>query len=178
VKIIETEIHLSITPYSPQTQLVVATNAGAADDFMDTINPYFDGDGNSGSISTFGTRSSIYYTLQGQGVSIRHKLNDKTELSVGYLARNGNNPAPGSGLLGGGFGALAQIGDQTGENSKIAVTYTRSFNADPGTGSLNANLGGISNNFGLQGSFELSPQLALGGWAGYAQNQWLYTRLA
>jgi len=127
VKIIETEIHLSITPYSSQTQLVVAANAGAADDFTDTINPYFDGDGNSGSISTFGTRSSIYYTLQGQGVGIRHKLNDKTELSVGYLARNGNNSAPGSGLLGGGFGALAQIGYQMGENSKIAVTYTRSL---------------------------------------------------
>ena len=158
-------------PLSPQTQLVVAANAGAADDFTDTINPYFDGDGNSGSISTFGTRASIYYTFQGQGVGIRHKFNDKTELSVGYLARNGNDPAPGSGLLGGGFGALAQIGYQTGENSKVAVTYTRTFNSDPGTGSLNANLGGISNNFGLQGSFQLSPQLALGGWAGYTQNQ-------
>ncbi len=158
-------------PLGPQTQMVVAANAGAADDFTDTINPYFDGDGNSGSISTFGTRASIYYTFQGQGAGIRHKLNDKTELSVGYLARNGNNPAPGNGLIGGGFGALAQIGYQTGENSKVAVTYTRSFNSNPDTGSINANLGGISNNFGLQGSFQLSPQFALGGWAGYTQNQ-------
>ena len=158
-------------PLTPQTQLVVAANAGAADDFTDTINPYFDGDGASGSISTFGNRPSIYYTVQGQGVGVRHKLNDSTELSVGYLARSGNDPATGSGLLGGGYGALAQVSFKTGENSKVGVTYTRTFNSDPGTGSLNANLGGISNNFGLQGSFQLNPQFALGGWAGYTQNQ-------
>ncbi|MCY7337390.1 MAG: carbohydrate porin, partial [Chamaesiphon sp.] len=51
-------------PLTPKTQLVVAANAGAADDFTDTINPYFDGDGASGSISTFGNRPSIYYTVQ------------------------------------------------------------------------------------------------------------------
>jgi Carbohydrate-selective porin, OprB family len=158
-------------PLAPQTQLVVAANAGAADDFTDTINPYFDGDGASGSISLFGNRPSIYYTVQGTGVGIRHKLNDTTELSVGYLARNGNNPATGNGLLGGGYGALAQVSFKTGENSKVGVTYTRSFNSDPGTGSLNANLGGISNNIGVQGIFQVSPQLALGGWAGYTQNQ-------
>ena len=158
---------------SPQTQVVVAANAGASDDFTDTINPYFDGDGASGSISAFGNRPSIYYTVQGQGVGIRHKLSDNTELSVGYLARNGNNPTPGNGLFGGGYGALAQLTFKTGENSKVGVTYTRTLNSDPGTGSTNANtpLSGNSNNFGVEGSFQLNPQLALGGWAGYTQNQ-------
>ena len=158
---------------SPQTQVVVAANAGASDDFTDTINPYFDGDGASGSISLFGNRPSIYYTVQGQGVGIRHKLSDSTELSVGYLARNGNNPASGNGLFGGGYGALAQLTFKTGENSKVGVTYTRTLNSDPGTGSINANtpLSGNSNNFGLEGSFQLNPQFALGGWAGYTQNQ-------
>ncbi|WP_309731391.1 iron uptake porin [Chamaesiphon sp. OTE_75_metabat_556] len=158
-------------PLTPQTQVVVAANAGAADDFADTINPYFDGDGASGSISAFGNRPSIYYTVQGQGVGIRHKLNDTTELSLGYLARAGNDPATGSGLLGGDYGALAQISFKTGENSKVGLTYTRTFNSDPGTGSSNANLGGISSNYGVQGSFQLSPQFALGGWVGYTQNQ-------
>ncbi len=158
-------------PLSPQTQVVVAANAGASDDFTDTINPYFDGDGASGSISAFGNRPSIYYTVQGSGVGIRHKLGDTTELSLGYLARNGNNPATGNGLFGGAYGALAQLTFQTGENSKVGLTYTRTFNSDLGTGSTNANLGGLSNNFGLQGSFQLSPQFALGGWAGYTQNQ-------
>jgi hypothetical protein len=161
---------------TPQTQMVIAANAGAADDFTDTINPYFDGDGASGSISTFGNRPSIYYTLQGQGVGIRHKLSDTTELSLGYLARSGNTPAAGSGLFGGGYGALAQISFKTGENSKVGLTYTHSFNPDrnvsiPGTGSNNANLVGASDNFGVAGSFQLSPQFVLGGWAGYTQNK-------
>ncbi len=160
-------------PLSPQTQMVVAANAGASDDFTDTINPYFDGDGASGSISAFGNRPSIYYTVQGAGVGIRHKLGDKTELSLGYLARNGNTPGAGNGLFGGAYGALAQLTFQTGENSKIGVTYTRTLNSNPGTGSTNANptAAGLSNNFGLQGSFQLSPAFALGGWVGYTQNQ-------
>lgn len=81
---------------SPQTQVVVAANAGASDDFTDTINPYFDGDGASGSISAFGNRPSIYYTVQGAGVGIRHKLSEGTELSVGYLASNANTPTTGN----------------------------------------------------------------------------------
>jgi Carbohydrate-selective porin, OprB family len=158
-------------PLTPQTQVVVAANAGAADDFADTINPYFDGDGNSGSISAFGNRPSIYYTVQGAGVGIRHKLSENAEFTLGYLARTANDPALGNGLLGGGYGALVQLSFKTGENSKVGLTYTRSLNSDFGTGSLNANQGGLSNNYGVQGSFQLSPQFALGGWAGYTQNQ-------
>jgi hypothetical protein len=158
-------------PLTPQTQGVIIANAGVADDFTDTINPYFDGDGGTGSISFFGNRPPIYYTVQGAGVGIRHKLSDSTELSLGYLGRGANNPALGNGLFGGGYGAIAQLTFKTGENSKIGVTYTRSLNSDPGTGSTNANAGGSSNNYGLQGSFLLSPQFALGGWAGYTQNQ-------
>ncbi len=156
---------------SPQTQMVVAANAGASDDFADTINPYFDGDGASGSISAFGNRPSIYYTVQGAGAGIRHKLSDSTELSLGYLGRNSNTPAVNNGLFGGAYGALAQLTFKTGENSKVGVTYTRTLNSDLGTGSTKANVGGNSNNFGVQGSFQLNPQLALGGWAGYTQNQ-------
>ena len=158
---------------SPQTQVVVAANAGASDDFTDTINPYFDGDGASGSISAFGNRPSIYYTVQGAGVGIRHQLSDSTELSVGYLASTSSSPAVGNGLFGGSYGALAQLTFKTGGSSKIGVTYSRTLNANPTTGSTNANpeLAGNSNNFGLQGSFQLSPEFALGGWAGYTQNQ-------
>ncbi len=164
-------------PLSSQTQVTVIANAGAADDFTDTINPYFDGDGNSGAISAFANRPSIYYTIQGAGVGLRHKLNDSMEVSLGYLARQPNSPGLGLGLFNGGYGALAQVAFKTGENSKLALTYTKSYNSDFGTGSTNANplaFGGTnstSDNFGVQGSFQLSPQFALGGWAGYTQNQ-------
>jgi Carbohydrate-selective porin, OprB family len=158
---------------SPQTQVVVAANAGASDDFTDTINPYFDGDGASGSISAFGNRPSIYYTVQGAGVGIRHKLSEGAELSVGYLSSTANTPTVGNGLFGGSYGAIAQVTIKAGENSKVGLTYTRTLNANPGTGSTNANpeIGGNSNNFGLAGSFQLSPEFTLGGWAGYTQNQ-------
>jgi hypothetical protein len=158
-------------PASPQTTIVIAGNAGAADDFTDTINPYFDGDGASGSISLFGNRPSIYYTVGGTGAAVRHKFSDNLELSVGYLAGKGNDPTLGSGLFGGSYGALAQLTFKTGENSKVGLTYTRGRDANPNTGSLNANLGGDSNNYGLEGSFQLSPAIALGGWAGYTQNR-------
>jgi hypothetical protein len=157
-------------PLSPQTLAVVSANAGAADDFADTINPYFDGDGASGAISQFGNRPSIYYGIQGAGVGIRHQLSDSTELSLGYLAKTANNPAVNNGALGGAYGALAQVTFKTTDNSKVGLTYTRTKNTDPGTGSNNANGNGDSNNFGVQASLQLSPQLALGGWAGYTNN--------
>jgi hypothetical protein len=158
---------------SPQTQVVVAANAGASDDFTDTINPYFDGDGASGSISAFGNRPSIYYTVQGAGVGVRHKLSEGAELSVGYLSSTASTPTAGNGLFGGSYGAIAQVTLKAGENSKVGLTYSRTLNANPGTGSTNANpeVAGNSNNFGLAGSFQLSPEFTLGGWAGYTQNQ-------
>ncbi len=157
---------------SPQTQAVVSTNVGVADDFADTINPFFDiGDGGGGAITSFASRPSIYYGLEGVGGGVRHKLSDSIELSLGYLAREGNNPATGSGLFGGKYGALAQVTFKPSEGSKIGLTYTRTKNSDFTTGSTNANQGGDSNNFGVQGSFSLNPQLAVGGWAGYTQNQ-------
>jgi hypothetical protein len=157
---------------SPQTQAVVSANAGVADDFADTVNPFFDiGDGGGGAITAFASRPSIYYGLEGAGGGIRHKLSDSLEVSLGYLAREGNNPAIGSGLFGGNYGALAQLTFKPSEGSKIGLTYTRTKNSDFTTGSVNANQGGDSNNFGVQGSFSLSPQFAIGGWAGYTQNQ-------
>lgn len=157
-------------PLGSSTQVAVIANAGAADDFADTINPYFDGDGASGSISQFGNRPSIYYGVQGAGVGIRQKLGDSAEFSVGYLSRSANTQVAG-GLTGGGYGALAQLTLKAGESSKFGLTYVRAFNSDPGTGSPNANAGGESNNFGAQASFQLAPELALGGWAGYTQNK-------
>jgi outer membrane biosynthesis protein TonB len=158
-------------PLGSQTLAVVSANAGAADDFTDTINPYFDGDGASGSLSLFGNRPSIYYGIQGAGAGIRHKFSDSTEVSVAYLARNASTPTLGNGTFGGGYGALAQLTFKTSENSKIGLTYTRTKNSDTGTGSNNSNLGGDSNNVGVQASFQLNPQFALGGWAGYTKNQ-------
>ncbi len=157
-------------PIGENTQLVVAANAAGADDFVDSINPYFDGDGGSGAISRFGNRPSIYYLVSGAGAGIRHKFSPTVEGSLGYLSGVANNPATGSGLGGGSYGAIAQVTFNPNENTKIGLTYVNSRDSAPGTGSTNANPGGSNNMFGLQGSFKVNPKLALGGWVGYNKN--------
>jgi Carbohydrate-selective porin, OprB family len=157
-------------PIGDNTQIVVAANAAGADDFTDSINPYFDGDGASGSISRFGNRPSIYYLVSGAGAGIRHKFSPTVEGSLGYLAPNAGNPAIGGGLGGGNYGSIAQITLSPNENTKLGLTYVNSRNSTPGTGSANANPTGSNNMFGVQGSFKVSPKLALGGWVGYNKN--------
>jgi Carbohydrate-selective porin, OprB family len=157
-------------PIGANTQLVVAANAAGADDFTDSINPYFDGDGASGSISRFGNRPSIYYLVSGAGAGIRHKFSPTVEGSLGYLTSNAGNPAVGSGLGGGSYGAIAQITLNPNENTKLGLTYVNARDTTPGTGSNNANPGGSNSMFGVQGSFKVSPNLALGGWLGYNKN--------
>ncbi len=157
-------------PIGPNTQLMVAANAAGADDFTDSINPYFDGDGGSGSISRFGNRPSIYYLVSGAGAGIRHKFSPTIEGSIGYLASNANNPASGSGLTSGSYGAIAQLTFNPNENTKLGLTYVNAYNSTPGTGSNNANPDGSNNMFGVQGSVKISPKVALGGWVGYNKN--------
>jgi Carbohydrate-selective porin, OprB family len=157
-------------PIGENTQLVVAANAAGADDFTDSINPYFDGDGGSGSISRFGNRPSIYYLVSGAGAGIRHKFSPTVEGSLGYLSSNASNPAVGSGLGGGSYGAIAQITLNPNENTKLGLTYVNSRDTTPGTGSANANPSGSNSMFGVQGSFKVNPKLALGGWVGYNRN--------
>jgi hypothetical protein len=160
------------TPIGPNTQLTVAANAAGADDFTDSINPLLDGDGAYGSVSRFGNRPSIYYLVSGAGAGVRHKFSENLEGSVGYLANSANNPAVGSGLTAGGYGAIAQLTYKSSSNSntKVGLTYVNAYNADPGTGSDNANPGGTNNMFGLAASVGVSSNLALGGWVGYNRN--------
>jgi hypothetical protein len=157
-------------PIGPHTQLMVAANAAGADDFTDSINPFFDGDGASGSVSRFGNRPSIYYLVSGAGAGIRHKFSDTFEGSLGYLANAANDPTSGNGLTAGGYGAIAQLTYKPSDNTKVGLTYVNAYNATPDTGSNNANAAGINNMFGLQASSLVSPGLALGGWIGYNKN--------
>jgi hypothetical protein len=157
-------------PVGSRTEVVVAANAGDADDFSNTINPYLDGDGASGAISRFATRPSIYYLVKGAGLGVRHAFNDKLELSLGYLAGDAGNSAPGAGLFDGAYGALAQLVFQPNERSQIGLTYVHAYNNYLQTGSNSANLlalPAVSNSYGVEASFEVSSRFVLGGWVGY-----------
>lgn len=178
-------------PLGKSTTVILEANAGAADDFTNTVNPYFDGDGGIGALSNFGTRNPIYYLTAGTGIALRHQFGDKLELTLGYLAGNAANPTQGNGLFNGSYGGLAQLTFKPTSSMTLGLTYLNSYNVVTGTGSNASNFparlsyfglddGTVpvsSNSYGLQASWKLNRGLAVGGWAGYT-NQRILSNLA
>ncbi|MEG4226364.1 iron uptake porin [Microcoleus sp. N9_B2] len=179
-------------PLGKSTTVILEANAGAADDFTNTVNPYFDGDGSYGALSNFGTRNPIYYLTGGSGIALRHQFGEKLELSLGYLAGNAASPTRGNGLFNGSYGGLAQLTFKPNDNMALGLTYVNSYNFVTGTGSNASNfparLGSFgfdsdttlpvsSNSYGAQASWQLNRRFAIGGWAGYT-NQRILSNLA
>jgi hypothetical protein len=183
-------------PLGKKTTISLEANAGAIDDFTDTLNPYLDGDGSSGALTHFGTRNPIYYLMGGAGVGVKHEFSDKLELSAGYLASDAANPNSKAGLFDGSYGAIAQITFKPSEQLKVGFTYVNSYkntfqNAGSPTGSIRANLlEGIdtngdgfndaletiatpftSNSFGIGASFKLNPNIVINGNVGYTKSR-------
>ena len=171
-------------PLGKNTTITIEANAGAADDFVDTLNPYFDGDGGSGALTHFGTRNPIYYLMSGAGIGIKHAFGQKLEVSAGYLAGNASDPSPGNGLFNGSYGVLGQVTFKPSEKFKIGATYVNAYNtsfnsAGSPTGSRLASPNNpsnvlfpvpfTSNSFGLGASFQFSPGLVLNANAGYTK---------
>ncbi len=179
-------------PLGKSTTVILEANAGAADDFTNTVNPFFDGDGGTGALSNFGTRNPIYYLTAGTGIALRHQFGDKLELSLGYLAGSAQSPTRGNGLFNGSYGALAQLTFTPTKTTALGLTYVNSYNFVTGTGSNASNfpvrLGSFginsdnnlpvsSNSYGAEASWRVNRGLAIGGWAGYT-NQRLLSNLA
>ena len=174
-------------PLGKKTTVIVEANAGAADDFTNTVNPYIDGDGGSGALSNFGTRNPVYYLLGGAGLGLKHEFSDRLEVSLGYLATDAANPAKGSGLFDGPYGAMAQLTFKPSERFTLGLTYVNSYNTESLTGSRRANLRSIlndeagldlpvsSNSLGAEVSWQLSKRFVLGGWVGYTKTNVLST---
>lgn len=184
-------------PLGEKNTVVVEANAGAPDDFTNTVNPYIDGDGDSGAISQFGTRNPIYKLVDGTGIGIKHEFSDALELSLGYLASDAANPGEDAGLFNGPYGAIAQLTFKPFDKLTLGLTYVHAYNSDLGAGSNRANLrsalagnsnlptalqpfSGLSlptssNAYGLQASFQVNPKLVLGGWVGYTATRTLST---
>ncbi|WP_392530582.1 iron uptake porin [Nostoc sp. C117] len=184
-------------PLTQKTNVVVEANAGAIDDFTNTVNPYLDGDGGSGAFTQFGTRNPIYYLVNGTGLGIQHQFSKNLELSLGYLANDPANPQNGSGLFNGAYGAIAQLTVKPTDKFTVGLTYVNSYNndftANGSTGSNRANLRSAllnnpnlpndlapfsgadlpvsSNAYGVEASLQLSDKFVLGGWAGYTNTR-------
>ncbi|OUL32502.1 hypothetical protein BV378_00135, partial [Nostoc sp. RF31YmG] len=130
-------------PLGQKTTVTLEANAGAIDDFTNTVNPYLDGDGGSGALSQFGTRNPIYYLVNGTGIGIKHEFNDQLEISLGYLANDAASPQLGSGLFNGAYGAIAQLTFKPSDQITLGFTYINAYNntffANGSGGSNNAN---------------------------------------
>jgi hypothetical protein len=178
-------------PLGENTNVLIGAVGLAADDIADTVS-ILDGDGGSGAISAFGTRSPIYLPPGDTGLGIIHSFGDKLELSAGYLAGEASDPNNGAGLFNGSYSALGQLTITPIDKLTVALTYVNAYNqSDPGVGSDLANIksatsagenadplqpgvfeGGVptsSNSYGAQFSFALSDRLVLGGWGGLSK---------
>jgi len=179
------------------TFVFVAANASTANDFANTITPLDGEDGATAAPSNFATRNSIYNTVDGAGIGIEHAFSDAIALSVGYLAGDASNPGPGSGLFNGPYGIFGQLALTPTENLAIAFAYANTYNADLGVGSNRANLRSAladtdasllptalqgfagqnlpvtSNTYSILASYQLTPNVALGGWVAYTNTRTL-----
>lgn len=184
-------------PLGPRTTFYLAgTGTGFVDiDASYQLNPYFDG----GGVSLFALRNPIYNYSGGAGAGLRHFFNDTLELNLGYLSPGNTaaTPRPKNGLFNGVYAALAQVIFNISDNSKIGVTYINSYSPsffitgedlDPalnpdfipfgtstGSNLSNSNFGraSITNAYGLSGTFTLTPNFAIGGWVGYANQRYI-----
>lgn len=164
-------------PLGKRTTVTIEANAGAIDDFTDTLNPFFDGDGATGALTHFGARNSIYYLMEGAGLGVRHAFSDSLELSLGYLASDPANPANKAGLFNGAYGAIAQLAFKPNERIGIGLTYINAYNNDfTANGSVGSTLANFreatglpfsANAYGIEASFQISPKLVLNGSVGY-----------
>lgn len=172
-------------PIGENTNVLIGAAGLAADDIANTVS-ILDGDGGSGAITAFGTRSPIYLPPGEAGVGVIHRLGDKIELSAGYLAGEASDPSEDSGLFDGSYSAIGQISYTPIERLTLAFTYVNGRDqSDTETGSDLANLQSLTeaeeifgeavetshNSYGAQFSFALSDRIVIGGWGGLSKVQ-------
>jgi hypothetical protein len=179
-------------PLGKKTTVTVQANNGFHHYTATTTNPYYEGGGGGvGAISWFGERNPIFRNgtigNNANGLGVRYDITDKVRFDVSYLAGNAQSPVatatPGAvetngGLFGGTSSLLGQLSFKPYAGGEVAVTYIRNEapggNIQSGAGSLFAQNPFAGNAFsadsvGLQGTFRLAKQFAIGGWAGYTR---------
>lgn len=123
------------------SKVYLAAAGGLHNDYVPTLNPYFDdGDGGNGALTTFASMNPIYRIGGGAGGAVSFGVGPLTSilgpstLSIGYLAGAGsgvfgaNNPNEKGGLFDGDFSALGQLNFNLGDRIGIGATYVHSYN--------------------------------------------------
>ena len=81
-----------------------------------------------GSISRFGRFNPIYIQgALGAGITAVYDFDKSLSLSLGYLARNGDNPSDKNGLFDGSYAALAQLAFKPSKKIDLGLTYVRAY---------------------------------------------------
>lgn len=183
-------------PVGNQLRAFVFANAGEHADYLPNVfSAVGDGDGGSGSLSTFAQYSPIYRIgSRGSGLGLNYALSPAINLSLGYLAANANsgenftvnnsNASTTGGLFNGSYSALAQLTIEPTENLAFGLTYVNgyttgmpTFGNDVGTTSANSpelisdNGRRSSNSYGVAGLWRVSPKFAINSWFTYTNQQ-------
>lgn len=161
-------------PVGKQARASMGAIGSELSDFADTANPFFISS-SRGAISRFGRYNPIYRQSAGTGIGIDYELSKNVNLSFGYIADNANNPRVG--ISKSPYGAIVQLTLKPAENSKIGLTYIRSYNnLKTGTGSELANDpfndqsdSITANSYGIEKTLRLSRHFNIGGWVGLTQ---------
>lgn len=128
----------------------------------------------------FGSGNPIYSLSSGGGVVMYYQLSDLFGAGISYLVNSSSlsNPQDSFGLFNGQYGLLTQITyTSLDERLGIGLTYARTYDPTPGitggTGSLYAqapfgqDTPTSANAFGIQGTYQVTLNLQIGGWVGY-----------
>jgi hypothetical protein len=146
----------------------------------------------SGPVSAFGQRSPMYRLGGGSGIIVNYD-NGPWRITGGYLASKANNPSEGAGLFDGNYLALAQVNFTPSSRFGLALAYRNNyFSAGEfafnnqysfgpnspgfvGTGLanrfdnagvfFNRDVPVVSNTYGVQGYYAISPRFVVGGFA-------------
>ena len=165
-------------PLGSNTTVEIGAKGLTSDNVGPVVNPYL-ADTASGTLSRFAAINPAIYNTPGEtGIAINHRLGNKLNLTLSYLANTAADPTEGNGLFNGSYGALAQLTYSPTPKIDLALSYVRSYsrrndvNLSLGTGSNNANEpfgqeATRGNHYGFEASWQLSPRFALAGWVGY-----------
>ncbi len=165
-------------PLGNKTTVEIGAKGLVPGDIHPYFNPYLGGY-NDGAISRFGGLNPTIYNTPGEsGIGINHRLTDKVNLSLSYLAANAANPTKGNGLFNSNYGAIAQLTYSPSSRFDLGLSYARSYSSrnnvdlSSGTGSNNANqpfgqAATQGNHYAIEASWRPSTRFALSGWVGY-----------
>ena len=163
-------------PIGERIQVYLPAVAPLWVDFVPSVSPYLDSfTGATGSLSSFGESSPIYKIglAAGGGIGANFELTESIILSAGYFGGDSSSPSEGAGLFNGEYSALGQVTWSPTDKLQLAATYVRGYFTeedntifDLGVGTENArnpfeDVALTSNSFGLEGSFQISPKIAI-----------------